>query len=257
MRSTHQKPVEYVLPIGTEEIPMNSLIGKRVRLSYQGEIHCIGCGRVTPKSYFQGYCFRCLTTLPQTDECILHPERCRAHEGISRDMSWAEKNCLQPHFVYLAVSSLVKVGVTRASQIPTRWIDQGASAAIRLAQTPNRHLAGLIEVELKRHFSERTSWQRMLKNQLADWVDLVEEKQRAWGYLPPELQDYVIEDDQITRIEYPVERYPKTLKSYNFDRTPLVEGVLTGIKGQYLIFADERKVLNIRKYGGYLVEMSA
>ena len=62
-------------------------------------------------------------------------------------------------------------------------------------------------------------------------------------------------DEKQINIEFPVENYPEKVKSLNFDKTPEVEGVLQGIKGQYLIL--DIGVLNIRKFGGYLVEFSA
>ena len=177
---------------------------------------------------------------------------CQAHQGIARDMEWAKANHLQPHFVYLAISSGVKVGVTRGTQIPTRWIDQGAWKAIKLAETPYRQLAGQIEVALKEYFSDKTNWQRMLKNQIDRTTDLTEAKQQAWELLDEELQPYVIEDDEITTINYPVLQYPEKVKSVSFDKDAVITGKLIGIKGQYLIF-DDNRVLNIRKHNGYKV----
>jgi hypothetical protein len=247
-------PVEYVLTLGTEDIGMNALIGKTVTFQFMDTIHCIRCGRVTKKSFAQGYCYPCFTTAPETSECVLRPELCRAHEGISRDMKWSEEHCLQDHYVYLALSSGVKVGVTRSSQVPTRWIDQGAWKAICLARTPNRYLAGRIEVALKAHLSDKTNWRHMLTNKLEENVDLVGEKEKVSGFLDTELSQYIIPDLQVTEIHYPVLQYPDKVKSITFDRTRYLEAVLTGIKGQYLIFEDG-SVLNIRKHGGYLVAM--
>lgn len=246
--------VKYFLRLGTDTILMNDLVGKQVMFNYQDTIHCIRCGRVIRKSFAQGYCYPCFTTAPETSECILRPELCRAHEGISRDMNWSREHCLQDHFVYLALSSGVKVGVTRSSQIPTRWIDQGAWKAIRLAQTPNRFLAGRIEVALKEHLKDKTNWRQMLTNKLASGVDLLEEKKRVAGLLDKELSGYLTKDDRITEIRYPVLQYPEKVKSLGFDKTKFIEAELSGIKGQYLIFNDG-SVLNIRKHGGYLVTM--
>lgn len=254
MRAEQGEVVHYVLPVGDEEVAMNELIGKTIKLSYQHQINCIICGRQTNKSFAQGFCYPCFKSRPEADACILHPEKCTAHEGISRDMQWAETHCLIDHYVYLAVSSGLKVGVTRHTQIPVRWIDQGAQRAIKLAQTPNRHTAGRIEVELKQHFADKTSWQRMLKNQVATGIDLVEEKQRAWELLPEELQGYIIDDDTITELNYPVTAYPNKVKSVNFDKQATCEGRLAGIKGQYLLF-EGGTVLNIRKHNGYLIEI--
>ncbi len=245
-------PVQYELPIDNECISMNDLIGKYIDFTFLDEIYCIGCGRKTSRSFAQGYCFPCLQNAPETSECILRPELCQAHEGISRDMEWAEHHCLQPHFVYLAISSGLKVGVTRKDQIPTRWIDQGANYAIKLAETPNRYTAGLIEVILKKVVSDRTNWQRMLKNQIPENIDLVAEKIRLIEFLSPELQYYVSADDTIVDITYPVNEFPTKVKSVGFDKLNEISGRLWGIKGQYLMF-DDGRVLNIRKHNGYNV----
>lgn len=254
MQSRLENPVHYILPIGNELIEINKLIGKELKLVYTGAIYCKSCGKKTKKSFSQGFCYSCFLTAPEAAECIMKPELCRAHEGIARDMEWSKNNCLTDHYVYLAVSSGLKVGVTRSSQIPTRWIDQGAAKAIKLACTPNRYLAGLIEVALKPYLSDKTSWQKMLKNQYPEDIDLEEEKQNAWELLDEELQEYITEDDEITEINYPVAQYPDKVKSVNFDKTPEFKGTLIGIKGQYLIFEDGF-VLNIRKHTGYEVEL--
>lgn len=247
--------VEYQLPVGDNKVDINALIGKKIKVAYSNKINCIQCGRETKTSFAQGFCFPCFKTHPAADECILHPEKCRAHEGISRDLEWSKNHCLQDHYVYLALSSHLKVGVTRKTQIPTRWIDQGAVKAIKLATTPNRHTAGLIEVALKNYFADKTNWQRMLKNQIEEDIDLIEKKQHAWEVLEDELQQFFIDDDSITTIKYPLEVYPKKVKSIALDKKPEIEGILTGIKGQYLIL-DNLNVINIRKHGGYNVRFS-
>ena len=254
METKLAKPVEYELPIGDELVYMNNLIGKYIVFKWEKEIYCVACGRKTSKSFAQGFCYPCFLSAPETSECILRPELCQAQDGIARDMDWAENHCLHDHFVYLAISSVVKVGVTRSAQIPTRWIDQGAWQAIRLAQTPNRYTAGLIEVVLKQHISDRTQWQRMLKNQLIEGVDLKEKKKEMIAHLAPELQNYESEDNEITEITYPVTEYPEKVKSLSFDKLEEITGRLWGIKGQYLIF-DDGTVLNMRKHTGYLVEL--
>jgi len=254
METKLAKPVEYELPIGDELVYMNNLIGKYIVFKWDKEIYCVACGRKTSKSFAQGFCYPCFLSAPETSECILRPELCQAQDGIARDMDWAENHCLHDHFVYLAISSGVKVGVTRSAQIPTRWIDQGAWQAIRLAQTPNRYTAGLIEVVLKQHISDRTQWQRMLKNQLIEGVDLKEKKKEMIAHLAPELQNYESEDNEITEITYPVTEYPEKVKSLSFDKLEEITGRLWGIKGQYLIF-DDGTVLNMRKHTGYLVDL--
>ena len=233
-------------------VHMNKLIGKYILLKWEKQINCISCGRNTNKSFAQGFCYPCFINAPETSECIFRPQLCQAHEGIARDMEWAERHCLQDHFVYLAISSGVKVGVTRSEQIPTRWIDQGAWQAIKLAQTPNRYTAGLIEVTLKAHISDRTHWQRMLKNDIIE-ADLLQKKGELLETLPEDLRQYVIsEDEDVTTIHFPMNDYPQKIKSIGFDKTPEIEGVLKGIKGQYLYF-EEGRVLNIRKHTGYII----
>ena len=253
MHTQLNEPVEYILNINNQAIDMNMLIGAKLKFTFLNEIICQGCGVKINKSFAQGYCYNCFATLPQTAECIIRPELCKAHEGIARDMKWSEENCLQDHYVYLAISSGLKVGVTRNTQIPTRWIDQGASKAIKLAKTPNRHLAGLIEVALKKHFSDKTSWQKMLKNEVID-ADLISAKARAKALLTDNLRQYVIDNDDVTEIEYPVLEFPQKIKSLSFDKEVEASGTLMGIKGQYLLF-DGGRVLNIRKHGGYKVKL--
>ena len=247
-------PVKYALPVGDEKVDMNALIGKNIRMQFDGRINCISCGKQTKTSFGQGFCYSCLQTAPEASESIMRPELSKAHLGIARDMEWAEKHDLIDHFVYLAVSSEVKVGVTRNHQIPTRWIDQGASFAIKVAKTPNRHIAGIIEVYLKDHFTDKTNWRAMLKNEILTDFDLLQEKKKVLDLLPGELRKYVETDDSVIEIIYPVEHYPNTITSVGFDKMPVIEGVLAGIKGQYLIL-DEGKVLNIRKHNGYFIQI--
>jgi hypothetical protein len=246
--------VSYYLPLGPDIIDMNALLGKTIEFEFQGIIHCIRCGRITKKSFAQGFCYPCFTTAPETSECVLRPELCRAHEGESRDMKWSQDHCLQEHFVYLAISSGLKVGVTRSSQVPTRWIDQGAWKAIRLAKTPNRFLAGQIEVALKAKMSDKTNWRHMLTNEMDRDIDLLAEKKKVSGYLPEEWLAYFSPDDEIMEINYPVLQFPEKVKSLSFDKLSTIGGKLTAIKGQYLIFSDG-SVLNIRKHNGYLVNL--
>jgi hypothetical protein len=255
MRAEYAHPVKYFLSFTETEIPLNDFLGKSIRMEYSKVIHCLGCGAVTVKSFAQGYCYKCLISRPETAGCVLNPEKCTAHLGVARDMDYAEKNCLQDHFVYLALSGDLKVGVTRASQIPTRWIDQGASSAIKLARLPYRALAGEMEVELKQFYKDKTSWQKMLKAEVP-LVNLVDAKQLAYEHLSEEKAAYVIDDDEVLEIQYPLLSVPKKVSSLSFDKEGLIEGVLTGIKGQYLILDNER-VLNLRKHGGYEILFSA
>ncbi len=247
-------PVDYYLTLGEQKIHMNDLINKDISISYLNEIHCIRCGRKTNKSFHQGYCFPCFRTAPEADDCILRPEMCKAHEGISRDMEWSKDHCLQDHIVYLAISSGLKVGVTRLAQVPTRWIDQGASYAIKVAHVPNRYTAGIIEVNLKKHFADKTNWRNMLTNKIDFESNLLDQKNKAKDLVKKEFVNYFIDDNEITEINYPVIEYPVKVNSVNFDKEQNFEGKLSGIKGQYLIFYDGR-VLNIRKHSGYVVSL--
>lgn len=256
METTLTTGVEYRLTLGGTAICMNDYIGKQIYLHYLNEIYCVECGAKTRTSFAQGYCYNCFQNSPNTSPCILKPELCQAHLGISRDMEWAKNHCLTSHYVYLALSSDVKVGVTRTTQMPTRWIDQGASSAIIIAQTPNRYTAGLIEVALKNIFVDKTNWQRMLKNEVLANVNLATEKRRAYDFVDDSLKAFFTDDDSVTHINYPVLAYPKKITSLTFDKQQDVRGRLVGIKGQYLIF-ENNSVLNIRKHGGYLIGFDA
>ena len=244
----------YTLDLDGVSIDMNAKIGETIRLNFDGIINCIACDRLTKKSFGQGFCYPCFRNAPESSECIIRPELCRAHEGEARDMAWAEKHCLTEQIVYLARSSAIKVGITRASQMPTRWIDQGATDAIVFARVPNRYTAGLVEVAMKEHLTDRTNWQRMLKNEVID-ADLVATKASLVDTIDEDFRQYVDSDDTVCSIHYPVERFPEKVKSVGFDKFPEIEGCLAGIKGQYLIF-DDNRVLNIRKHNGYLVTLS-
>lgn len=247
--------IQYKLVLNDSTIDMNDLLGKEIKLEYLNQINCISCGKKTSKSFAQGFCYSCFQTAPQAEECVLNPEKCRAHLGESRDQSWAESHCLIPHYVYLAVASGLKVGVTRSTQIPTRWIDQGAWKAVIIAETPNRHIAGVIEVFLKQHFSDKTNWRSMLKNELAQEIDLVLEKDKAVNLLPLELQKYAKTETDIVELNYPVDEFPVKPQSFTFDKEAMISGVIKGIKGQYLMF-DNNRVINIRRHNGYLVKVS-
>ncbi len=244
--------VGYQLQLGNEKILMNQLIGSQISMTFQGVISCIRCGAVTRKSFAQGYCYPCFSTAPETEDCVLRPELCRAHEGIARDMEYARKHCLSEQVVYLSVSSGLKVGVTRASQVPVRWIDQGAIMAIELARVPMRFTAGEIELALKVNMSDKTNWRKMLTGDVPREINLPEEKRRAAQFLPDRLRQYVNDDNMVHEFEYPVVKYPEKVKSLNFDKEPEVTGILSGIKGQYLIF-ENNSVINMRKFGGYLI----
>ncbi len=253
----------YALPLGDHTIDLNPLLGQPIKLAYSGAIHCIHCGRKTAKSFNQGYCFPCFRKLARCDTCIIKPELCHYHQGTCREPEWGETHCFQPHIVYLANSSGLKVGITRRSQIPTRWIDQGAVQALSILEVTSRYLAGKLEVILKQHVSDRTQWQKMLKSK-AQTLDLEDQRDRLFTLCEPEINQAATSCEKeavqwlararVTAIHYPVLEYPAKVKAFNFDKSPEAEGRLLGIKGQYLIF--DSGVINIRKFAGYEVALS-
>ena len=258
MQTTQGDQVQYQLPLGNSMIDMNALVGKQIRFIADGAISCCACGQRTTKSFAQGYCYRCFTTLAQCDSCIMSPEKCHYAHGTCREPEWAQQHCMQDHFVYLANSSGIKVGITRGTQIPTRWMDQGAIQAMPIVRVKTRLQSGLLEVVLKQHVADKTNWRTMLKGQV-DELDLP----AIWQQLQPEIQAeldqliaehgldafQVLTNPNVENFHYPVDVYPTKVTSLNFDKTPTIEGVLQGIKGQYLML--DSGVLNIRKFGSY------
>jgi len=263
MVTTLESPVQYQLPLDDELIPLNAYIGKKITLTHHNEIHCVECGRKTKKSYNQGFCYPCFQSLAKCDMCIMKPETCHYEAGTCRQPEWGDEFCMQDHYVYLANSSGIKVGITRGTQIPTRWIDQGASEALPIFKVSNRLLSGKVEMAIKNHVSDRTDWRKMLKGQ-AEHIDLAAQRDELIKASAKELQAIekefgkknvrLLNEEQIS-INFPIEDYPEKVKSLNFDKTAKIEGTLQGIKGQYLIL--DIGVLNIRKFGGYLVNFSA
>lgn len=245
---------DYFLRIGDEAVALNQFIGKPISLKFLGNIYCIKCGKKTNKSFGQGYCYPCFSKIPETEECVFRPELCRAHVGEARDMVYAQNHCLIDHFVYLAWSGGLKVGVTRHHQIPTRWLDQGATKAIIICRTQNRFSAGLIEVELKKVLADKTNWQLMLKGLEDVNLDLKFEKSKALSFLEQSSLTFQKEEDIEYTIKYPILRYPEKVKSFSFDKEVEIKGNLIGLKGQYLILENGR-VINIRNHCGYQIEL--
>ena len=241
---------------------LNDWLGQSISLSFTGTIQCVACDRMTKKSFNQGYCFPCFRKLAACDRCIVSPEKCHLAEGTCRERGWAETHCQVPHIVYLANTSNVKVGITRGTQLPTRWIDQGATQAKPIAQVQTRHQSGLLEVLCAREVGDRTAWQTMLKGNGAP-QDLEQIRRQLMVSCERGIADLqlqygesafeLLEDAPETRIEYPVLSWPEKIKAHNFDKQAVVEGTLMGIKGQYLML--DTGVLNIRKFGGYEVEI--
>ena len=264
MRTDLQDPVQYTLWLGDAEIHVNQYLGRTLQLSYSGQINCIHCDRKTNKSFSQGYCYPCFRRLAQCDNCIVSPEKCHYHLGTCREPEWGEANCMIDHVVYLANTSGIKVGITRGTQVPTRWMDQGATQAQPIFRVSTRLQSGLVETTFAAHIADKTNWQAMLKGDNAP-VDLETERQRLVAECAGEIEALqnthglqaisVLEDADAVSIRYPVLEYPTKVKSFNLDKDPLVEGTLMGIKGQYLIF--DTGVINIRKYGGYHLALHA
>jgi len=257
MATTFAEPVRYELPVGEASLPLNPLLGKRLRLRFLARISCIACGRATKKSFNQGYCFPCMRSLPETDACMVRPETCHFAEGTCRDAEWGRTHCIRPHTVYLANSSGLKVGITRGEDPRGRWIDQGARQGLGIRLVDDRLQAGLVEVALKGYVNDRTNWRAMLKGE-PEAVDLPAARERlleqfAAGHPGQVLSGAGLEGGEVVELHYPVLAYPQKIRSHNFDKEPLLEGVLQGIKGQYLIV--DQTVINVRKFAGYHVAL--
>ncbi|RNL83741.1 DUF2797 domain-containing protein [Sinomicrobium pectinilyticum] len=254
MKTEFTSPINYYLVFKNDFIHMNQLLDKEVRFSFVS-YECLNCHLDKP-IYRQGFCKSCFYETASAGDWIMRPELSKAHlDEEDRDLDYEKQVQLQPHVVYLALSSEVKVGVTRKAQVPTRWIDQGAHRAIEVVEVPNRYLAGITEVALKEHMTDKTNWRKMLTNTLAD-ADLVLEKDRLDDFLPEEVKPYYLDTNQkIYSIDYPVLQYPQKVKSLNLDKTPEYSGKLKGIKGQYLIFEDST-VFNVRGSEGYVVNIT-
>jgi hypothetical protein len=182
----------YRLPIDNDLVAMNGLVGQKISLKFNGEITCSNCGRTTRKSYSQGFCYPCCQDLARCDLCIMKPETCHHHLGTCREPQWGLDNCFAPHIIYLANSSGIKVGITRKSNIPSRWIDQGAIAALPILEVDTRLKSGKIEEALKAFVNDKTNWRKMLKNEV-DKVELVATKNQ----LLPEVSNMMADLDAI------------------------------------------------------------
>jgi len=264
LRKMHISPegevAQYQLKLDDQLIPLNETIGQPIRIEYLGDIKCQECNRKTNKSFAQGYCYPCFSKLAQCDRCIMSPEKCHYDQGTCRDPKWGDEFCMQDHIVYLANSSGIKVGITRHSQVPTRWLDQGAMQAMPIARVATRQLSGLLEVIFKQHVADKTNWRTLLK-QDADDLDLSKKRDELFEWCHEEIEElqaeYGLQAVQLVydgfqeSFKYPVTQYPTKVSSFNLDKNPVVEGKLMGIKGQYLIL--DTGVINLRKYTSYHV----
>lgn len=253
MQTEFANPIQYYLVFENSFLNVNQLLDKNIAIDFVG-FQCLNCGK-KKKIFRQGFCYDCFYSSAAVGDWIMKPELSTAHLGIQdRDLAYEEKVQLQPHIVYLALSSEVKVGVTRKTQVPTRWIDQGAIQAISIVEVPNRYLAGITEVALKDYFADKTNWRKMLTNSVES-IDLIQERLKLENLIPNEVRDYFILDkNDLYEMHYPVLEYPKKVNSLSLDKTPNFAGKLTGIKGQYLLFEDGT-VFNVRGSEGYVVSI--
>lgn len=246
--------VQYALRLASGPLELAPHIGHPFTVRATGVLSCMSCRKRVRKLYGQGLCYPCLVNAPEASECIIRPELCQAHLGGGRDPQWERDHHDTEHFVYLSQTGGVKVGVTRSTQVPVRWIDQGAVAAVLIARVPYRQLAGLIEVDLKRVFPDRTNWRAMLRQVPPDELSLNTAREKAFTNLRQDLRQYLLMEEHPFLLEYPVLAYPPKVVSVNLEKTPVVSGRLLGAKGQYLIWEDGR-VLNVRNHSGHHVEV--
>ncbi|WP_346799223.1 DUF2797 domain-containing protein [Halomonas sp. Bachu 37] len=253
--------VAYTLRAGDHRLPLNERVGTPLSLEWSGAIACTNCGRATRKSFGQGHCYPCFKRLAQCDTCIVKPETCHYHQGTCREPQWGERFCFQPHVVYLANSSGLKVGITRKTQMPTRWLDQGAIQALPILEVDTRLQSGLVEMLFKEQVADRTNWRAMLKGAVAE-IDLEAERRHLLALLAPGLAQLrerfgseAVKEivNPVLRFHYPVQTFPTKVVSHNFDKQPKVSGTLMGIKGQYLML--DSGVINLRKFTGYEVRV--
>ena len=256
-------PAQYSFRLGDEHYAFNSLIGETLRLEFLGSINCSHCNRLTKKSFGQGYCWPCFAKLAQCDSCMMSPEKCHYDAGTCREPEWAQDFCMTDHFVYLANSTGVKVGITRATQLPTRWLDQGAIQALPIFRVATRQQSGFVEDVLRSQVADRTNWRALLKGDVEpiDLIAIREQLMHSCAEPLMALQQRFglqaiqsITDVDVLDISYPVEAYPTKISSFNLDKKPVAEGTLIGIKGQYLLF--DTGVINIRKYTSYQLSVS-
>lgn len=254
MQTEIGNPIQYYLVFEDSFLNVNQLLNKEIEINFVG-YQCLNCQK-KKKIFRQGFCYDCFYSSPAVGDWIMRPELSTAHLGIAdRDLDFEQKVQLQPHVVYLALSSEIKVGVTRKTQVPTRWIDQGATQAIAIVEVPNRYLAGITEVALKNHYADKTNWRKMLQDTTAIF-DLIAEKAKVENLIPNEVREYFYaHKNDLYELNYPVLHYPGKVTSLNLDKTPSFQGKLIGIKGQYLIF-ENGTVFNIRGSEGYSVTIA-
>lgn len=247
----------------------------RIMLRHKSRFQCTVCGRET-KKLFDACCFPCFQNSAQADRCLLNPVKCHYAAGTCREPDWGEENCYQAHYVYLAFTDKLKVGITRATQVPTRWIDQGATSAVLLAKVGSRHQAGLLEAYLSSRFADKSHWLKMLKtgNNKMNSSEFEQARQEALSLMRSGLADSntapqltaaavrsrpdaarveFLDDALLVNLDYPLwSGLPEKITSMNLDKFPQIESRILGVKGQYLIL--EEGVLNVRRHEGYVVD---
>lgn len=248
----YKNPIAYRLRLDDQEAPLNDFLGNTVQIDYLGTISCIYCGRKIKKSFNSGSCYPCFRDRAENDLCIVKPHLCHFHRGTCRDEAFGRAHCMQPHLVYIALSDDIKVGITRKSNAVNRWIDQGAVAALPIAEVPDRKTAGELEFHLSQFIKDKTNWRRMLKNQVAD-KDLTAVRSELREKIPKDYAQYFLDSQQVMDFRYPQLQIPEKIKSLDLNKQAHIEGTLIGVKGQYMIF--ENGVINMRKYSGYKVRV--
>lgn len=250
MSTSLNEVVDYGLDVDGQVIKLNDYIGTEIEIKHEGNIFCVFCGKSMTKSYAGGSCYKCLQTLPQNDMCQMKPELCHYQRGTCRDSKWGEANCFTAHKVYLARSSGVKVGITREVPTETRWMDQGAIEGMVIAEVPNRHVSGLVEVAIAQHIQDKTDFRKMLRGEISE-EDLMEVYENIVDHVPMQYQKYLVADLNPVKIDYPLAKPPEKVKPVGLDKQSEIKGKLLGIKGQYLVF--EEFVFNVRAHTGYQV----
>lgn len=252
LKHQYHDPLHYYVSFKENDFKLNEWLGHTVAIQYEGQMECIHCGRSINKTFNSGYCYPCFKRLPENDLCIVKPHECHFEQGTCRDEEWAERYCMIPHYVYLAVSSDIKVGLTRKENEFKRWGDQGAIMAVPIAELPTRKMAGELEFALSEHLPDKTNWRKMLQGDVPD-IDLLALRSEVLELVPEVYKPFILREEEMVEFTYPQLESIQKIKSYNLDKQPLIEDRLIGIKGQYLIF--EGAVINMRKYSGYHISI--
>jgi len=253
MITEQAEPIRYFLNFENDLVELNQFLDQKVKIDFV-RTECLNC-HASKTIFRQGFCQTCFFEIPLAGDWVMRPELSKAHLGQEdRDLEYEKKVQLQPHIIYLALSSHLKVGVTRKTQIPTRWIDQGAHEAMTIIEVPNRYLAGIGEVALKEYFSDKTNWRKMLQNEITP-VKWEEAFKKSIECLPKELDSYKGTIQSLEKIFFPVQYYPSKVNSLNLQKSAVYEGKLIGIKAQYMLFEDQT-VFNVRSNEGQRVKLS-